>query len=393
MDNAVVKGGAGRAAVTADGLDGAVVAHTALSHVDGEAGHLVIAGYDVEVLAPAAAFEDVLALLWRGALPRGAAATVWARRLGEARVQAFPAMAVAVEALMRDPAARRDGMAVLRGAVAAVIAEDVPLAAIDLADGPASDLALKVTAAVAVAAAAWNRARAGLAPIAPDPALSHAADFYRMAVGVPPSGACSRALETYLVTVMDHGMNASTFTARVVASTGSDLVSAVTAAIGALKGPLHGGAPGPVLDMLDAIGAPHAAAAWIERELTQGRRIMGMGHRIYRVRDPRAAVLEAAIGALEVSGIHGGRLQMARAVEAAATGILRTRHPTRPLHANVEFYTAVLLDAVGLPRELFSLVFAAARVGGWCAHVAEQARVGRLIRPASVYVGDFGGQL
>jgi len=173
----------------------------------------------------------------------------------------------------------------------------------------------------------------------------------------------------------------------VVASTGSDLVSAVVAAIGALKGPLHGGAPGLVLEMLDAVGAPERAAAWLEGEVAAGRRVMGMGHRIYRVRDPRAAVLEQAMQALEAAGVRSARLALARAVEAAAGSVLRARYPDRELHANVEFYTAVLLDAVGLPRELFTPTFAVGRVAGWCAHVAEQRATGRLMRPASRYVG------
>jgi citrate synthase len=177
-------------------------------------------------------------------------------------------------------------------------------------------------------------------------------------------------------------MNASTLAARVVASTGSDLVSAIVAAVGALKGPLHGGAPGPVLDMLDAIGRPDAAESWLEAELAGGRRIMGMGHRIYRVRDPRAAVLENA-----AQGLGGSRVELARAVERAADGALRRRHPDRPLRANVEFYTAVLLDAVGLPRAAFSPTFAVARAAGWSAHVAEQRAVGRLIRPDARYTG------
>lgn len=184
-------------------------------------------------------------------------------------------------------------------------------------------------------------------------------------------------------------MNASTFTARVVASTGSDLVSAVVAAIGALKGPLHGGAPGPVLDMLDAIGQPDRARSWLEQEIAAGRRVMGMGHRIYRVRDPRAAALESATARLERTGVAADRLAIARAVEREAERLLAERHPERPLRANVEFYTAVLLDAVGIPRTLFSPMFASSRVVGWCAHVAEQRAVGRLIRPASTYVGGI----
>jgi citrate synthase len=205
-----------------------------------------------------------------------------------------------------------------------------------------------------------------------------------MTLGRPADAACVRALDAYLVTVVDHAMSASTFTARVIASTASDLISAMVGAVGALKGPLHGGAPGPVLDMLDAIGAPDRAEAWLARELAAGRRIMGMGHRVYRVRDPRAAVLEEAVRPLA-----SPRLELARAVERAAARILRERKPDRSLAANVEFYTAVLLDAVGLPREQFSATFAVSRIAGWSAHVLEQRRTGRLIRPASHYTGKM----
>jgi citrate synthase len=211
-----------------------------------------------------------------------------------------------------------------------------------------------------------------------------------MALGTEPDPARARAVDAYLVTVSDHGMNASTFAARVVASTGSDMVSSVVAAVGALKGPLHGGAPGPVLDMLDAIGTPERARAWIDAELDAGRRIMGMGHRVYRVRDPRAAVFEHEIERLTDSQIGaqaGERLTLARVVERAADEALRARHPDRPLPANVEFFTAVLLEAAGLPREAFSPTFAVGRVAGWCAHYLEQRATGRLIRPASRYIG------
>jgi citrate synthase len=178
----------------------------------------------------------------------------------------------------------------------------------------------------------------------------------------------------------------------VVASTGSDLRSCLTAGIGALKGPLHGGAPGPVLDMLDAVTSSPStnARAWVDAALQKGERIMGMGHRIYRVRDPRAEVLEHALEAL-APHLHGNtlaRLALARDVEQAATDALAARHPDRPLKANVEFYTAVLLEALGLPRTVFTSTFACARVIGWCAHVAEQRATGRLIRPASRYIGD-----
>ena len=242
--------------------------------------------------------------------------------------------------------------------------------------------ALSTLGAAPVFVAAWNRRRAGAPPIAPDPALGHAADYLRMSTGQAPSPEAATALDAYFVTVIDHAMSASTFTARVITSTGSDLISAIAGAIGALKGPLHGGAPGPVLDMLDAIGEPARAEPWILGELAANRRIMGMGHRVYRVRDPRAAVLETAVRPLSSKN-----LELARAVEAAASKILRERKPDRPLAANVEFYTAVLLDAVGLPREQFAATFAVSRIAGWSAHVIEQRRVGKLIRPASRYVG------
>jgi citrate synthase len=246
--------------------------------------------------------------------------------------------------------------------------------------------AVRLVAATAVVTGAWARVHADLAPMVPDEDLGHAADLSRMIRGNVADPARVRALQRYLVTVADHGMNASTFAARVVASTGSDAVSAVVAALGALKGPLHGGAPGPVLDMLDAIGEPARARDWIAAELAARRRIMGMGHRVYRVRDPRAAVLESAVSELERDASER-RLALARAVEREATDLLAVRHPDRALRANVEFYTAVLLEAVGVPRSLFTAVFACSRVGGWLAHIAEQRRTGRLIRPQSRYVG------
>lgn len=339
-----------------------MVAETALSEVDGERGRLVIAGHDVEAWALGCRFEDACAALW------GGEAGAIGRSLGAARLRAFEALSTLGAAL--DAA---DGMDALRASLGHLAgAMDDPEA---------------LTGAAAVFAAAWSRRRRGFAPVAPDATRGHAEDYLRMVTGAEPGDAAARAMDCYLTTVSDHGMNASTFTARVVTSTGSDMVSAVVAAVGALKGPLHGGAPGPVLDMLDAIGTPSHAGEWLAAELAAGRRIMGMGHRIYRVRDPRAAVFERAVERLAASGVTTGRLALARAVEQAAFGALRARYPERPLHANVEFYTAVLLDTLGLPREAFTPTFAVGRVAGWCAHVREQRAVGRLIRPASRYVG------
>ena len=340
------------------GLEGVVAAETALSDVRGTAGVLVIAGADVEALGKSATFEAVVARLWSAAGLETSEGEV-RERLGAARVQVAARLTRAVS---------RTGMDALRAALAGFEeAEDERATAYELLAG------------VAVATAQWFRRE----PVAPDASAGHAADLLRLVTG-SRDPVLARGLERYLVTVSDHGMNASTFTARVVTSTGSDQVSAVVAAIGALKGPLHGGAPGPVLDMLDAIGNPERAQAWIEGELAAGRRIMGMGHRIYQTRDPRAAVLEMATRALER---HTPRLGLARAVEQAAREVLKRKYPERGLDTNVEFYTAVLLDALGFDRALFSPLFACGRTAGWLAHIAEQKRTGKLIRPESVYVG------
>ncbi len=353
-----------------EGLEGVIACATELSDVDGERGRLVIRGYDVEELAPRVVFEDAFVLLRRAAVPDPEVRARLVAALGAARTRAFAR-------LDRDVLAFEDAMDALRSAVARIPAQD------DDAD------AIEIAGTIAVTLAAWVRARRQEAAIAPDPALRQAEDLLRMIDGAACSPGRARALDTYLVTVADHGLNASTFAARVVASTGSDMVSAQTAAIGALKGPLHGGAPGPVLDMLDAIGSPDRALAWLEGELTAGRRIMGMGHRVYRVRDPRAAVLEQALATLQGGGEGTERLALARAVERCARAVLKERHPARSLDTNVEFYTAVLLDAIGLPRTAFTATFAVGRTAGWAAHVDEQRRRGRLIRPGSRYVGPM----
>ena len=351
---------------TANGLEGVVAAETALSDVRGDEGVLVIAGADVEALGDSASFEAATAQLFTAAGLATTEAQV-KERLAAARVRVAKRLSAPVAA---------NGMDALRAALATLSETDTEL-----------ETAFELLAATSVATAQWYRRARGEPVLAPDPSLAHAADLHRMMTGAHDPLA-ARGLERYLVTVCDHGMNASTFAARVVASTGSDAVSAVVAAIGALKGPLHGGAPGPVLDMLDAIGTPERAEAWIDGEIAAGRRIMGMGHRVYKTRDPRAAVLEAATKAL---GKDSPRLTLARAVEGVARKALKAKYPDRSLDVNVQFYTAVLLDAVGIDRAAFSPMFACGRTAGWLAHVAEQRRTGRLIRPASTYVGAEAG--
>jgi citrate synthase len=352
-----------------DGLENVVAAETVLSDVDGLAGRLVIRGLPLSALAGQVSYEHVLGLLWEGffpALPRDLV-----RPLGAAREKVFEATMERFGAAAR--LAPFDAVRMLMGA---------------LPDGTDLDAALTIAAAPGVLLPAVLRLARGKAPVAPEAELGHAADILRMVCGADAPQAMADGLDAYLVTVSDHGLNASTFTARVVASTQAGLDSAVLAALGALKGPLHGGAPGPVLDMLDAIGRPDAAAGWIEAALGRGERLMGFGHRIYRVRDPRADALAAAVERLQSTGnVDATRMELAIAVETAALAALKRHKPDRPLQTNVEFYTALLLEALGFPREAFTAVFAIGRVGGWIAHAREQATTGKLIRPKSVYVG------
>jgi citrate synthase len=237
---------------------------------------------------------------------------------------------------------------------------------------------------------AYWRMRNGEAPIAVRHDLTHTAHYLHQLFGAEPSTARTRALETYLNTVCDHGLNASTFAARVIVSTRSDLISAITGAVGALKGPLHGGAPGPALDMVFEIGSPGRAEAVIRARLDRGERLMGFGHRIYRVRDPRADVLAQAAEVLYASGGDRAVYTLARSVEQTALRLLREHKPDRRLDTNVEFYTALLLHGLGVPTDLFTPTFAVGRVLGWSAHALEQLRDGRLIRPQSAYVGPNG---
>ena len=345
------------------GLEGVVAAETVLSDVDGERGELIIRGLPLEVLARLG-FEDAVTLLWDGFAAAEPGAPALAQRLASARE------------LAHDLITRW-----LSAAQSRSIAEGVRLA---LATLPDSASAVQIVAALPVALAALLRARQGLPPVAPDPRLRTAADFLRMLRGAPASEAEATALDTYLAVVIDHGLNASTFTARVVASTRASLSAAAGAGFAALTGPLHGGAPGPVLDMLDALGAPDRIDAWIEAALARGERLMGFGHRIYRVRDPRADALKAALQRLNPAT---PRLAFAERVEERALALLRRHRPGRAIDTNVEFYTALLLDALGVPRDAMVSVFAMSRVAGWIAHALEQQRTGRIIRPASRYIG------
>jgi citrate synthase len=346
------------------GLDDVVAAETALSDVDGLAGRLIIRGHSLDELSGRSSAEDLLALLFDGAFDR----VPTAADLGAARAEIFRRVVPGLADLGTLP---------VFDAARAVIAQ--------LPDDQSLETALLLVAAPAVVVPALLRRRAGKTPVPPDRASAHAADILHMMTGSTPSAAEAAGLDAYLVTVADHGLNASTFAARVVASTGAGLGSSVLAAYGALKGPLHGGAPGPVLDMIDAVGAPDQATAVLTAMLDRGERLPGFGHRIYRVRDPRAEALKAALSRLQ----RTDRLTLALAVETAALKLLKARKPDRPLETNVEFFTALLLDGLGFPRDAFTAVFAMGRTAGWIAHAREQASSGRLIRPKSRYIGPL----
>ena len=365
------------------GLEGVVAAETRLSHVDGQNGVLIVAGYSIEELAAHATFEQAAHLLWRGHLPSGDELKRLSADMAEQR-ELSPVTLEVIRAAAKAPP-----IDVLRMACATLsLGLGDPNAITPEADFAA---AMRLAACFPTIVAAHGRLARGEKPLAPRKDLSLAANFLYMVHGREPDPAAAHALDAYWVTVMDHGMNASTFTARVIASTRSDMVSSVTGALGALKGPLHGGAPGPVLDMLVDIKSADRAEAWIRNELAAGRRIMGFGHRVYKVRDPRAEVLSRVAEKMQGAQLENKQLfELARSVEQTALRVLAEVKPGRNLRTNVEFYTALVLQAVGLEPAQFVAMFACGRVAGWAAHVIEQHKEDHLIRPQSEYIGPKG---
>ncbi|WP_206692510.1 citrate synthase [Azospirillum sp. INR13] len=342
-------------------------AETSLSGGDPATGEMVMRGHRLPDLIDRP-YEEVVAILWEteilGSMSREA--------LAAARCEAFTRLSPLFAALP-------SGLTVIERQ--RVLLASLPGAAMT---------PLLLVAGTAVAAASAVRLADGQAPIAPDLSQPHAADLLRMLRGAEVDGAEQRALNRYLVAMVDHGVNASTLTARVVASTGGGLTAAAVAALGALEGPLHGGAPGLVLDMLDAIGEAGSCEEWVGAALARGERLMGFGSRAYHIRDPRADVMKDALLALQRSGASRapeGRLAFAEAVERTVLSVMAARRPDRTLNTNVEFYAALLLEALGIPRAGFTPLFAASRTAGWAAHVREQERTGRMLRPTSRYVG------
>jgi citrate synthase len=362
------------------GLEGVVAAETRLSSVDGKAGELIIAGFPVEELASRATFEEVVYLLWHDALPNTKQLAAFQGKLAARR----PLPRITLELLRAAALQAVPPMDALRMA-AGTISLDKPDSAV-VEDELYGD-ALALVARFPTIVASYWRLLNGEEPVKPDSELGHAANYLYMLSGERPSLELVRALETYLNTVVDHGMNASTFAARVITSTRSDTVSAVVGAVGALKGPLHGGAPGPALDLVFEIGEANRAEPYLREKLERGERLMGFGHRVYKVRDPRAEVLSRAAERLYEPGEEAPLYELARSVEHTAVELLAEYKPGRTLQTNVEFYTALLLHGLGLSTELFTPTFAVGRVAGWTAHCMEQRALDRLIRPQSAYVG------
>jgi len=374
----------------ARGLEGVLLTETRLSLVNGRDGVLIIGGYPVAELAPNACFEETLHLLWHGKLPKKAELDTLRATLAAQR--GLPAVTLG---LLKAAAEKKlPTMDALRLGTDSLSLDDAKPG--DTSREAHERRAMSIVARVPTIVATYWRLLHGQQPVAPDAKLGHAANYLWMLTGEAPRPAAARGLETYLNTVIDHGMNASTFTARVIASTRSDMVSAIVGAIGALKGPLHGGAPGPALDMVFELRQEaeesgktlsNVTEVWSRNAVRTGERLMGFGHRVYKVRDPRADVLGHAAEALFEGAEDKQLYEDARTVEEVCLMILEELKPGRNLKTNVEFYTALLLHGVGMDAQLFSPTFGVSRVGGWTAHVIEQFTEDRLIRPDVRYTG------
>ena len=354
------------------GLEGVVAATTALSKVDGLAGRLIYHGYSIHDLARTTTFEEVAHLLWFGHLP-----TEHELAKLQASFAAERTIPEQVMQIIRALPARTDPMDVLRTAVSA-------WGAIAVSGKATVEQAIAVTARFPLFLAAFARLRQGQEPLGARAELGYAANYLYLLSGQAPKEEHVRGLNSYLVLLADHGMNASTFTARIVASTESDIASSVVAALGALKGPLHGGAPSKVQDMLHAIGTVDNAESWLRNAVAHGDRLMGFGHRVYKTEDPRAEELREMSRVADPEGFV-----LARRVEELALAILEEQKPGRRLYTNVEFYSAALMNSVGLAGDLFTPTFAVSRVAGWTAHILEQSRNNRLIRPEADYTGPM----
>ncbi len=362
-------------AVVAKGLEGIVANSTAISDVRGDIGQLIYAGYDINELAGKASFEEIIHLLWHGELPTQSQLDALTSKLRAQR--ALPQGVIDfLQAAPKDASP----MDVIRTGVSL-------LGLYDQETGPEANYhrAINITAKIGVIAAYFHRLRQGkdLPPVRQD--LSEAAHFLYLINGTEPTAEAAQTLDVAYVLHADHGMNASTFSARVTVATLSDMFSAVTSAIGTLKGPLHGGANEGVIHMLQEIGNEENVDPWLEQQLAEKKKIMGIGHRVYKVLDPRAPHLQRmAIKLTE----QLGEPKWIRMSERIAT-VMRER---KSLNANVDFYSATVYYSLGIPTDLFTPIFAISRTSGWTAHILEQLADNRLYRPLSEYTGPEVGK-
>jgi citrate synthase len=360
------------------GLAGVAVTDTTIGDVRGQEGFYHYRQYSAVELAERRSVEDVWHLLFEGALPDAGQGVEFVRQVRPLR-HLSPDVRTALPAIARTRPAPLDG---LRTALSLSGAADGLRPLWDLDEPARRADALRICAQVPTLLAAQHRLGNGQEPIAPREDLSYAANYLYMLTGQEPSDQHARAIERYLISTIDHGFNASTFTARVIASTGADVAACVVGAVGALSGPLHGGAPSRALDLLDAIGTPERIDPYLREQITSGERIMGFGHAVYRTEDPRSRLLRDT-----AQELGGQRVDFAVEVEARVLDLLAEFKPERELYTNVEFYAGVVMEGCGLPREMFTPTFASSRVIGWCAHILEQARDRKIIRPGARYVG------
>jgi citrate synthase len=367
------------AASKTGGLAGVTVADSSVSFVDGNNGILEYGGYDIRVLAEHSTYEEVAYLLWNGRLPK-------ANELEEMKRQsrACRFMPPEIIAALRNMPKNADPMAVMRSAVS-MLAHYDPESEDNTAEAH-QHKACRLLGQISGVLAAYERIRRGEDPVKPRMDLDHAANFLWMLTGEDPEPLAAKALDQYLVLLAEHELNASTFTARVIASTGSDLHSAITGALGALKGPAHGAAVQEAMEQFLEIGTLENVVPWFQSLQGTGRRVMGMGHRVYKVRDPRAAPLMANVEKMVEATGETQWFEIARKLEATAMEDEYFR--SRNLSANVDFYSAPLLYSIGIPVDAFTCMFAMSRIAGWTAHVYEQQANNRLIRPLSNYTGQ-----
>jgi citrate synthase len=357
-----------------EGLEGVAIAESQISNVNGEKGELIYRGYWAEELTKDHSYEDIVYLLWNGKLPSKAESEAFRAELASKRE--LPAyVKKIIDLLPHDMSV----MSVMRTAISSltVPGQSWP---------PTQQQAMEILAKAPTIVTYFNNKINGIAERHPDPSLNHTENYLYMLHGEKPSEVHARSLETYLMLSADHDMNASTFTTRVVISTEADLVSAITAAIGALIGPLHGGAPSKVDDMLDAIGTEDNVEPWLRKKLESGERLMGFGHRVYKTYDPRAAALREMI---KKYSDQNHLFKLSLYVEEVAIRLLEEYKPGRHLYPNLEFWAAGVLRTIDLPRTLYTPTFCIGRIGGWSAHAIEQAAHNRLIRPRAIYTGPI----